>query len=72
MNYPKDKPVLLALILSLEGGGAERIFTRVLKGLSSGFTIVAVAFYPRGRYLEDILSIPDVRFYSLEGEKGNT
>ncbi|HRT90208.1 MAG TPA: glycosyltransferase [Bacteroidales bacterium] len=72
MTDLKEKPVLLALILSLEGGGAERIFTRVLKSLSDRFSIVAVVFYPRGRYLDGILSIPDIRFYSLEGERGNT
>lgn len=72
MTERKEKPVLLALILSLEGGGAERIFTRVLRNLSSGFEIVVVAFYPKGRYVNEILSIPGVKLFSLEGEKGNT
>lgn len=66
------KKKLVFITLSLEGGGAEKIITRLLFLLSGEFKIELVTFYKRGRYLNEVLSIPDLEYHCLNAETGNT
>jgi glycosyltransferase involved in cell wall biosynthesis len=66
----KNKVVLVTL--SLEGGGAEKILSRLVLNLHDEFDIVLVTFYKRGRYLEALLSTPGLDYHCINAEKGNT
>lgn len=66
------KKRIVLLTLSLEGGGAEKILYRLALGLHDEFDIVLVTFYKRGRYLDELLSIPGLEYHCLNAEKGNT
>jgi glycosyltransferase involved in cell wall biosynthesis len=66
----KDKIVLVTL--SLEGGGAEKILSRLIINLYNEFDITLVTFYRKGRYLEELLSLPQLEYHCLNAENGNT
>jgi glycosyltransferase involved in cell wall biosynthesis len=66
----KEKIVLVTL--SLGGGGAEKILSRLILNLHNDFDIVLVTFYRKGRYLEEILSLPGLEYHCLNAENGNT
>lgn len=63
---------LLIIILHLEGGGAEKILSRLILNLYNEFDIVLVTFYRKGRYLEELLSLPGIEYHCLNAESGNT
>jgi glycosyltransferase involved in cell wall biosynthesis len=66
----KNKIVLITL--SLEGGGAEKVLTRILHNLCNDFDIVLVTFFDRGRYLPEVLSNPRIDYQCINAETGNT
>jgi glycosyltransferase involved in cell wall biosynthesis len=66
------KKKILFITLTLEGGGAEKIFSGLIQKLHSEFDIVLVTFYRRGRFLEEILSVPGIDYHCLNAERGNT
>jgi N-acetylgalactosamine-N,N'-diacetylbacillosaminyl-diphospho-undecaprenol 4-alpha-N-acetylgalactosaminyltransferase len=66
----KSKIVLVTL--SLEGGGAEKIVSRIIHNLYKQFDIVLVTFYPGGRYLDELLSLPGLEYQCINAGKGNT
>ncbi|MFN8210532.1 MAG: glycosyltransferase [Bacteroidales bacterium] len=67
-----DKPRYLILTLSLEGGGAEKVISRITQSLVSEAEIILVSFYRKGRYLDELLSLSGLKYISLEAEHGNT
>ncbi len=62
----------MVVIPSFEGGGAERILTRILKNFYTEFKFVVVTFYNSGRYLSEVKSIPGITYFCLNAESGNT
>jgi glycosyltransferase involved in cell wall biosynthesis len=66
----KEKIVLITL--SFEGGGAEKILSRLILNLHNDFDIVLVTFYRKGRYLEELISLPGLEYFCLDAESGNT
>jgi UDP-N-acetylglucosamine:LPS N-acetylglucosamine transferase len=58
--------------LSLEGGGAEKILSRLILNLHDELDIVLITFYRKGRYLDELLSVPGLRYYCLNADTGNT
>ena len=67
-----DKIKLLIVTQHLEGGGAEKILSRLILNLYNEFDIVLVTFYRKGRYLEELLSLPGLDYHCLNAESGNT
>ena len=67
-----DSKKILVLTLSLEGGGAERILSKVVRASHSEFNIILVSFYRKGRFLDDLIKLPGLKYYSINAEKGNT
>lgn len=57
--------------LSFKGGGAEKIFFRLIEKLCHNYEIVLITFHNEGRYFETISSLP-VTNYSLSGTKDNS
>ena len=66
------KKKIVFITLSLEGGGAEKILSRLVSNLHNEFDIVLVTFYRKGRYLEELLSLPVLDYHCLNAEHGNT
>ncbi|MBA4322715.1 MAG: hypothetical protein C0408_07855 [Odoribacter sp.] len=66
------KAKIVLVTLSLEGGGAEKILSRLILNLHNDFNIVLVTFYQRGMYLEELTSIPGLEYHCLNAETGNT
>jgi glycosyltransferase involved in cell wall biosynthesis len=66
------KKKILFVTLSFEGGGAEKILSRLIHNLNNEFSIVLVTFYNSGRYLEEILALPGIEYHCLNAEHGNT
>lgn len=62
---------LLFLILNLDGGGSEKIFTRLVSNLCHMHDIVVVTFYEQGIFLSEIKALP-VRYYSISANNDNT
>jgi glycosyltransferase involved in cell wall biosynthesis len=67
-----DKLKLLIVAQHLEGGGAEKILYRLILNLHEEINIKVVTLYKRGRYLEEILSIPGIEYDCINAEEGNT
>jgi glycosyltransferase involved in cell wall biosynthesis len=66
------KKKIVFITLSLEGGGAEKILSRLVVNLHNEFDIVLVTFYRKGRYLEELLSLPGLEYHCINAEHGNT
>jgi N-acetylgalactosamine-N,N'-diacetylbacillosaminyl-diphospho-undecaprenol 4-alpha-N-acetylgalactosaminyltransferase len=66
------KKKIAFITLSFEGGGAEKILTRLLINLHSEMKIVVITFYHKGRYLDDILALPGLEYHCIHAENGNT
>ena len=66
------KKKIVLITLSLEGGGAEKILSRLIVSLHDEFYIVLVTFYSNGRYLKELLSIPGLEYHCINAEHGNT
>jgi glycosyltransferase involved in cell wall biosynthesis len=66
----KSKIVLVTL--SLEGGGAEKILSRLILNLYNEIDIVLITFYHKGRYIEELLSLPGLEYHCINAENGNT
>ena len=66
------KRKIVFITLSLDGGGAEKILSRLVVNLHNEFDIVLVTFYRKGRYLEELLSLPGLEYHCLDAEHGNT
>ena len=66
------KKKIVFITLSLEGGGAEKILSRLVINLHNEFDIVLVTFYRKGRYLNELLSLPGLEYHSINAEHGNT
>ena len=62
---------LLFLILNLDGGGSEKIFTRLISNLCHTHEIVVVTFYEEGIFLPEIKALP-VKYYTLSTDNNNT
>lgn len=67
-----DKIKLLIVAQHLEGGGAEKILYRLILNLHNEIDIKLVTLYCRGRFLDEILSLPGIEYYCIHAEKGNT
>jgi len=63
---------LLIVALHLEGGGAEKILSRLILNIHNEFEIVLVTFYNKGRYLEELLALPGLEYHCINAEDGNT
>ncbi len=61
----------LFLILNLDGGGSEKIFTRLVSNLCHIHEIVVVTFYEEGIYLNEVRQLP-VKYYSISSGNDNT
>ena len=72
MNNTIIKKKIVFITLSLEGGGAEKILSRLIINLHNEFNIVLVTFYNKGRYLEELLSLPGLEYHCINAEHGNT
>ena len=66
------KKRIVFITLNLEGGGAEKILSRLIINLHNEFEIVLITFYRRGRYLEELLLIPGLEYHCINAERGNT
>ena len=66
------KKKIVLVTLSLGGGGAEKILSRLILNLHNDFDIVLVTFYRKGRYLEELVSLPGLEYHCLNAENGNT
>ena len=62
---------LLFLILNLDGGGSEKIFTRLVSNLCHIHDIIVVTFYEQGVFLSEIKELP-VSYYSISANNDNT
>lgn len=58
--------------MSLEGGGAEKVLSTLVRNFNHDFEVVLVTFYKKGRYLEELLSMPRLKYYCLNADSGNT
>jgi glycosyltransferase involved in cell wall biosynthesis len=67
----KTSRKFLFLILNLDGGGSEKIFTRIVSNLCQIHDIVVVTFYEEGIFLEEIKALP-VRYYCISSDNNNT
>ena len=66
------KKKIVFITLSLEGGGAEKILSRLIVNFHDEFDIVLITFYHRGRYLKELLSVPGLEYHCINAEHGNT
>jgi glycosyltransferase involved in cell wall biosynthesis len=66
------KKKIVFITLSLEGGGAEKILSRLILNLYNEYNIVLVTFYHKGRYLEELLAIQGLEYHCINAERGNT
>jgi glycosyltransferase involved in cell wall biosynthesis len=66
------KKKIVLVTLSLEGGGTEKILSRLISNLYNEFDIVLVTFYRKGRYLEELLNLPGLEYHCINAERGNT
>jgi glycosyltransferase involved in cell wall biosynthesis len=66
------KKKIVFITLSLEGGGAEKILSRLVVNLYNEFDIVLVTFYRKGRYFDELLSLPGLEYHCINAEHGNT
>jgi len=62
---------LLFLILNLDGGGSEKIFTRLVSNLCHMHEVVVVTFYEEGIFLSEIRNLP-VQYYNLSSNSNDT
>lgn len=67
-----DKIKLLIVTQHFEGGGAEKILSRLIINLHRDYNIVLVTFYHKGRYLEELLSLPGLEYHCINAQGGNT
>ena len=66
------KKKIVLVTLSLDGGGTEKILSRLISNLYNEFDIVLVTFYRKGRYLEELLTLPGLDYHCINAEHGNT
>lgn len=66
-----NKKKLVFVTLSYAGGGAEKIFTRLIENFYKDFDIVVVTFTNEGIYYERIQKL-EIKQYTLKGKINNT
>jgi GalNAc-alpha-(1->4)-GalNAc-alpha-(1->3)-diNAcBac-PP-undecaprenol alpha-1,4-N-acetyl-D-galactosaminyltransferase len=67
-----DKFRLLIVAQHLEGGGAERILSRLILNIYMEMDITLVTLYDRGRYLEQVKLLNGIEYKCIHAERGNT
>jgi len=66
------KKKIVFVTLSLEGGGTEKIISRLILNLHDEFEILLVTFYRKGRYLDELVSVSGLEYHCINAETGNT
>jgi len=66
-----NKKKIIFVTLSYAGGGAEKIFTRLLENLHENFNIISVTFTSDGIYYDKIKNLP-IKKYVLRKKINNT
>jgi len=60
------KPRLACVITSLGGGGAEKVFTQVVKGLSESYEIYVITMAPGGVYEAEVKDMEHVQWSCMD------
>ena len=68
----KTKKNIVIITLSFDGGGAEKILLSIIKNLANEFNFTVITFYDKGIYLDEIKTIPHIKYHCIHAENGNT